>query len=172
RIDAAAYFDPARRRPPCERPSFSSSARTTNSITEVSEVTQWSFRVRCRDFGVRVASCTHTSDSGDMLIASNLAEKPPGGKRQAVDIETRHCSVYRADREPGDEEETPRRAHGPAHDCALLDSICTPPTGQRTRHGAPRRGGRGRDRQAHCGPRGGGVHRADNGAVGWMRPGG
>jgi hypothetical protein len=43
---------------PLERASFSSIAFVTNSITDVSAVTQCSFSARCSDFGIRVASGT------------------------------------------------------------------------------------------------------------------
>jgi hypothetical protein len=51
-----------------ERASFSSSAFTTKSITDVSAVTQCNFSSRCSGFGIRVASCTHTTASLSAIL--------------------------------------------------------------------------------------------------------
>jgi hypothetical protein len=48
---------------PLERASVSSIAFVTNSITDVSVLTQCSFSARCSAFGIRVASSTHTTAS-------------------------------------------------------------------------------------------------------------
>jgi hypothetical protein len=48
---------------PLERASFSSIAFVTKSITDVLTFTQCNFSSRCSGFGIRVASCTHTTSS-------------------------------------------------------------------------------------------------------------
>ena len=51
------------------RPSFSSIAAVTNSMTDVSCVTQCSFRRRWRSFGMRVANCV----SGSSVLSRAMA---------------------------------------------------------------------------------------------------
>src|SRR5262245_32302180 len=63
----------ARRRsafPPDSRESFSSSAPTTKSITDTSDLTQCSLSSRWSCFGIRVASWTQTSPSLAIMLLS------------------------------------------------------------------------------------------------------
>src|SRR5262249_61109973 len=55
---------------PDSRASFSSSAPTTKSMTETSDLTQWSFNSRWSCFGILVASCTQTSPSLAIMLLS------------------------------------------------------------------------------------------------------